>query len=553
MNVSRIIERVKGVIMSAYTQSPVELVVCCVFTVVALVSASKSELYDQLAYFPFYLAASMVANRVFASRRQWYVIGSVLAAAMLLYPTLCVDIEPITYFMSLIVAVMAVLLTRTRLDDNQSTSASIVTALTDGALGIIIGVATLLIIMIMLGSVSYLFDIKKNIAEYGWQWSVFLVGPMTFVSLCNIHNNNPLEADKVKFLRGVTRYLVTPAIIIYTVILYAYTLKVLLAWSLPLGGVAWLIGAFYAASMIGYMAHTWAPFKPFDWFYRLYPWLSIPLLALFWWGVCYRIGAYSFTQDRVYLLMGGTIMTLTTVLLAMRNQRTLKLMGWIATITIAVFTYVPGINAKALGIMAQTHRLESYMAQLDVVDEQGHFKPYDREKIKGKDDDVKELQAAYEYLRNETDAMAMKEKYKPVDDDAQNILNVKVENGDYVSVSKYESLSLDDFAPINSEGYPYFHGEFYSTRAKEKGWCLVDTTNRVQVTHDGKIVLDQPIDKTKIGQLLDVKPTEVADEQLKQDVLSYRNDSVMVVAERLYSNKPGEYEVGTGYIFTKKN
>ncbi len=547
MKISTIIERVKTAVLKAYTESPVELFVCCVFTILGLMSVDDRTCLDWLFYFPFYLSVAMVFNRVFASRRRWYVISSLLCGVLLLYPTLTFKPEGIPYVMSLIVSVMAVLLTRTRYTDNQSTSSSIVTSLTDAVLRIIICIATLLILAIILGSVTYLFDLDVDLAAYGWQWSLFLIGPMTFVSLCDIHNDRPIEAEKSKFIAGVAHYLVTPAIIIYTAILYAYTIKVLLSTTLPLGGVAWLIGAFYAASMIGYMAHIWSPFKAFDWYYKSYPWLSIPLLALFWWGVCYRIGAYSFTEARVYLLIGGTIMTLTTVVLATRNWRGLKLMGWIATVAIAVFTYVPGINAKSLGIVAQTQRLEHYMAKLDVVDDEGHFKEYDKNKIEGKDSEVKELQAAYEYLRQETDEKNVEEKYKPIDDESQDILQVKT--ADKLQLSAYEFV--DCITPTSCEGYPYFHGEFFPKSGKEGEWVLVDEADTVKVTHEGVVVLNEPIKKTKVEQLIDVDPEEIVDARLKQETFAYSNDSVMVVVKKYLIEDGNEYSVNSGYIFTK--
>lgn len=541
--------KIKTAVKGLYTHSIVELIVCCVFAVLTLLFKEEYSIDRLIAYFPMFVALGITCNNIFSNNRVLYIVTSVCGMLLLAYLVTLGDPFTIGHLMGLILATLLVFITQATCHDNTSTSSSIVTTIADVIKSLFVGFVTFAMIGAIVGSVVYLFDLDANLMEYTWQWSTFLFAPMTFCALCRNHRGNPIVTDKSAFLRALSRYVVTPAIIIYTAILYTYALKVAITITLPQGGVAWLIIAFYATSMLGYMGHLWAPLKHFNWFYKWFAFISIPLLVLFWWGVCYRIGAYSFTENRVYLVVVGSVITIASVMLALRYKNSLKVCAWIACIALAVFTYIPGINAHSLGVTAQTQRLERYMAELDVLGSDGRFKAYDPIKVKGKDYEIEQLKASYDYLRDETDAMTTKEKYKPLDDTSQDIMQhqstKKAKRNDGMS----QNLAICDGTAIDSSQYPYYYGEANTHHAANMR--IEPDNDHIILSHNGELILNEPIKKREIRRLLtSTNSFQVETDSL--DVFTYTNDSVMLVVNSYHMDDSGNYRAYTGTVFAKK-
>ncbi len=542
MKFSLSIKRINEAVHSLFTHSPLELIVCCIFAAISLITGD--DYTEQLAHFPLYFAVCVIANNLFVKKRQYYYIVSIAAMLLLLIPNIDCSTITLRFAMANIIAVLGVLVSRAKVRDDEPFAASTVTTLYDAALSIITGIVTFIIIGLTLQSVQYLFGIETNLFRYGYQWSIFIIAPMTFCALSNSHSES-IKSETSPFLRNVARFIVTPALIIYTIILYAYAAKVFISGTLPEGGVAWMIIGFYAAALFGYITHLWAPFKGYNWFYRYFSYISIPLLVLFWWGVCYRIGAYSFTESRVYLVIAGTIITLTSVLLATRRRDSLCITACITMVALAVFSFIPYISAKDLGLKAQAQRLEMYMDMLGVRDSEGHFKAYNKTIVDSKAYEIKELKAAYDYLQQNGDAIEVSEKYKPLKNKDENILEVKTNSYEHY----YLNLARDESVPASCEGYPYFYGDVYSYGSKKLK--LEETANRVVLVNDDRKLMDEPIDVARIENAEATCKQKGLNES-QENVFTYKNDSVCVVVSRYESEKAGMITPTSAYVLSRK-
>ena len=177
-----------------------------------------------------------------------------------------------------------------------------------------------------------------------------------------------MESEPVKVLRLILNYILSPAIIAYTVILYAYFIKIVFTWDLPKGGVAWMVMGFVTAALVGYLAQYVLKKRYFDWFYQHLTWITLPPIIMYWVGSVYRIHLYSFTESRFYLLMAGVLMTLFVVMLLWQHTRHFQWMALILGAAIIIFTYIPGISAKSIGLRCQTERLNDIIRELKLVD-----------------------------------------------------------------------------------------------------------------------------------------------------------------------------------------
>ena len=200
-------------------------------------------------------------------------------------------------------------------------------------------------------------------------------------------------------LSALLKYVFSPALVIYSLILYVYSVKIIVTYQLPNGGVAYMVLSYVSIALGTYMLSSSWEKNPFRWFYRWFPFISIVPMLLLWSGLARRLSDYGFTQERVYLLALTIVYSLFLVMLMFERTRRFQYLIVALIIGAFVLTYVPGISAKDIAIRNQKQRLESV---LPVVTIDGFFREPDVEKIK-KDPELekswRKAQGAYEYLQ----------------------------------------------------------------------------------------------------------------------------------------------------------
>ena len=204
--------------------------------------------------------------------------------------------------------------------------------------------------------------------------------------------------------------MLSPALVVYTAIMYVYFIKIALTWELPKGNVAYMVSAFMVAGAAGGMFGSAMENKYFGWFYKWFGLISLPLWAMFWVGLLYRVGQYGMTESRVYLLALGFLATLYAVRFIFPAGSD----GRISLVSIAVLsalTFVPGISARDIGLDSQTERLESMAAQLGLTDENGRLVRAHSDADTLHKDDYRELFGAYAYVAGKKGRDYMKESY----------------------------------------------------------------------------------------------------------------------------------------------
>ena len=174
--------------------------------------------------------------------------------------------------------------------------------------------------------------------------------------------------------------------------------------------------AFITAALFGKLMQYVLKSRHYDWFYNRFTWIAVPPLIMFWVGSIYRISLYSFTESRFYLMMAGLLMTAFVFMLLRKRTRNFQLMTVIFGIAVTVFTYIPGISAKNIGLACQKARLDKFITTLDLLDK-------NTGKLK-EDIDVKEIKrdstlckqyrdvcSVIDYVRDEMEIGAFSEQY----------------------------------------------------------------------------------------------------------------------------------------------
>jgi hypothetical protein len=158
-------------------------------------------------------------------------------------------------------------------------------------------------------SVEILFDVPMSDKVYGNLAIFCLLLFATLYFLANIpdrkEKHEPVTGMN-KILKIMGLYILTPLLVIYTMILYAYLIRIVAAWELPDGWVSWLVSALAVGGLL--VITIVYPMRTDEnrWVERLSRYSGIvilPLLVLMTVGIARRIGDYGVTINRCYILL----------------------------------------------------------------------------------------------------------------------------------------------------------------------------------------------------------------------------------------------------------
>lgn len=377
-------------------------------------------------------------------------------------------------------------------------------------------------------AVIYIFNIgRDNFPEYVYMFSLFVVTPLLF---CRLQEKEGEDKTTPRFMEIIINYILSPAVIVYTAILYLYFITIVIHWELPKGGIGYMVLALVVFAIAGHMFQLLVSKNFYGWFYSRFSWIAIPPLILFWIGTVERIATYGFTTSRVYLLVSGILMTLYIFFLFSRKMGNYQLMAVISCVCIAALTFVPGITAKSIGIYSQKQRLEKYISRLDMLDSATHklkqgviFSETDSIRWK----DARELKACYSYLEDEVGLDYMKKVY-----------------GECDIVTKWNWNSMDASFPsgINAEGYTRYYptDKYYG-----KGIFISEVKDGVmsiRCKSDDKVIISRDIDAYMNSHRSRI--IEEMTDSVSQELFITRNDSCMVVLSSI------SYEAVTSFHCT---
>ncbi len=120
----------------------------------------------------------------------------------------------------------------------------------------------------------------------------------------NIHDETIINYTKA--LEVLVKYILIPLVILYLIILYAYSLKIVINWNLPKGWVSYLV---IALALLGFIIQILV--NPIQKtinsraIKRFYPWfyyLLLPLTVLLFIAIFRRVNEYGITENRYFVL-----------------------------------------------------------------------------------------------------------------------------------------------------------------------------------------------------------------------------------------------------------
>lgn len=325
---------------------------------------------------PVFFAVSFILNRVCVAGRLRLVY---YLSPLLAVPFLWTDPEPwvrsAAYPVTLAVCVLAVLVSD-RLRDNRSFVGRCLRYVHDLLGAGLLSLAAFLAVIAIYYSIVYIFNILEGIGSdltfYASLLAFDVMWPVGFLAF-NRASERERDIEPSRFLDVLLNYVLSPAVILYTLILYAYFAKILALWSLPKGGIAYLVFAYGIVALVAKACQLLLLRPLYGWYYRYFSLISLPALLMFWIGVGYRIRQYGLTEDRAYLVVCGAIMTLTVLMFLSRRTGRYLYAAMLAAGLLALFTYIPGISAESIGVRSQLARFDRIGDRLGLLDSAGRI------------------------------------------------------------------------------------------------------------------------------------------------------------------------------------
>lgn len=131
-----------------------------------------------------------------------------------------------------------------------------------------------------------------------------------------------------RFFSFLVRYIAIPFICIYFIILYAYSVKVLMNFShWPKGMISWMVIGF---STFGYITYIFS--KPYDkenlliaFFRKYFPLAVLPQLIMLFYAIYLRITQYDLTMNRYFVVIFGLWLFVVSLYLVLSRKKSLAI------------------------------------------------------------------------------------------------------------------------------------------------------------------------------------------------------------------------------------
>lgn len=492
--------------LSTVKAFPVEIVFSiCLFTVASIQKEAKSwhtdYIYNAFTLLPLFWIVSFVFNHLFSSSRlRWaYYSSLVLVFAA---PFITIANPPgLPYAISWVVALAAMFACRRQKDNFRFTIDSlrfpyhvaISGILTLALAGLLCGIYT---------SIIYIFDFNSShmddVIFYLVVFPLTVVAPFLFCLFQNKEQDHyNWQADR--FFEILNNWIVSPALLAYTTLLYVYGFKILFTWDLPKGMLSYMISIFLFIAVISRACQKLLRKEYYTWYYKYFHLITIPILILFWVGILYRIQEYGFTEERVYLFVLAILISIISLLAFKSPKARYLYFIYLVIGLLASVTFIPPVNAKKIGLFSQEKRLNDFIKRLDLKDPETKLirdkNIPETLRDSASEQTYEQMIEVFKYLVMETSATYMKQKYgynsvKELNEGlfAQNL-------PDYIKYAiediKYYHRAGNEIIPI--EEYTQLYDSYLFTEIKEDLVFLKADTVVVAAFDISRFLTDRPV------------------------------------------------------------
>ena len=316
--------------------------------------SNETTSHEIYLHLPLFLIAIYLCRRAKLAYAAAALIPIVGTLALVLY-------DPNgTQSLVLFVVAFVLLLSDGFLKENESFARAALRKLLNLALAAIVALVFLLVCVLVFNGLEYLFGFPWPPEEKFYTICFFALSSWIFMA-----NEDEPKAINAQFLEKILYFLLTPALALYTIILYAYIVRIALFSGLPRGGVAYIVLSYLACGFILQALFLASLHRRWEKFYRFFALLAVAPIALLWLGIAERVGEYGLTPERIYLC--GLAM-LASAIYAIRLSKILFSYRAVAVLfasALIVLFFI--IDVKKITLNSQLPRFNALVSELGIT------------------------------------------------------------------------------------------------------------------------------------------------------------------------------------------
>ena len=170
----------------------------------------------------------------------------------------------------------------------------------------------------------------------------------------------------------LVNFVLAPALMIFTVLLYAYVVQIIFEGVLPKGMLANITLPYLLGGLGVYALRSICAKARWETFFKYYPYLAIVPIVLLWLAIDRRISAYAWTEQRIYLVALATAITIAYAILIVPKVRQYRLISGVVMVAIFAMTWV--VKPQEIAYQSQTVRFEQLLKKLNLSDGSGKIR-----------------------------------------------------------------------------------------------------------------------------------------------------------------------------------
>ncbi len=552
------IQRGLSDVWDAVKGHPVEIVILLYVCVAGCYGSSHPDIFDvknepapwwfrPMSLAPFMVVAAYSLQPLRKRGIGWLLLYMLPLAGMVAgfaMPFLLDWVEETVYWIAVLAALPLWLCVRHWLTDNEPfVQRNVLMAWSAVRALLVVGILYLLYAAIAY-TIQSLFDIPHKTWDGWYEQAALLLfcglAPVLFFAM----EDRPEPIEIRRFWAVLLNWVLTPALMIYTVVLYVYAAKILFTWDLPKGGVAIMVTVFFVIFFAAKILQMLTEPQPLKWFYDHFSLFVLPLLALFWTAVARRLTDYGLTESRYYLLLGGVLMTVCVLVFLFRNHRGYFALaaGTLAVVLLTVL--VPPLRGERVAQRAQIQRVRTIAKKLNRLNDDGTLRLPQPDKADTLQVvEHRKLYQSLNYLSNRNDTAFFKREFG-IARKSDYLASLSERTSGYASAWSEDNAreQLEDEVLIVEEMQP----SVYLSR-KSNGPVDVSgyrqmyrTTNHIRVDQsfsigNGKKISANQIFREQLQRLgcPDMLPSRTWLEDHEEELLTYRTDSLLVCFNQL--------------------
>ena len=374
MSVSTFFEKTKAQIKNAVSAHPIEIFLISAFAIGIWFMELGTQKGDHLAYWVF---EPMLFIFVYLSRPySWYRFSWIVPLVALAIIGMTNDSAEFYLtspkFWGANFIALLVLLGFPFEKNNQGFTYRNFTNLFHIGLATAVWLLVFGLVAAILFTITTLFNVEFSYSFYSHFYTSLGIFTQPLFFLVFQQRQAKSEMTLNRIFEILVNFVLAPALMIFTVLLYAYVVQIIFEGVLPKGMLANITLPYLLGGLGVYALRSICAKARWETFFKFYPYLAIVPIVLLWLAIDRRISAYAWTEQRIYLVALATAITIAYAILIVPKARQYRLISGVVMVAIFAMTWV--VKPQEIAYQSQTARFEQLLKKLNLSDDSGKIR-----------------------------------------------------------------------------------------------------------------------------------------------------------------------------------